>query len=125
MPPKILYIEDDPQQTEIIRLFLARENLEVLTARDGSSGLATIQAECPALVFIDINLPVMTGIEVAEVLRADPEFAHIPLVALTSTMKFSHQTPDINKLFDDYLSKPVMRKDVLHCVRMLIGQTNP
>jgi CheY-like chemotaxis protein len=122
---KVLYIEDDPQQVEIIRMFLARENVDVVTARDGISGLQAVRQEMPALVLIDINLPAMTGLEVAERLRADSELCNIPLIALTSTMKFSHQTTDIARLFDAYLSKPIMRTDVVDCVRNLIGQINP
>lgn len=122
---KVLYIEDDPQQVEIIRMFLARENVDVVTARDGISGLQAVQQEEPALVLIDINLPAMTGLEVAEHVRADPHLCHIPLIALTSTMKFIHQTSDIERLFDAYLSKPIMRADVVNCVRSLIGQINP
>lgn len=125
MRPKILYIEDDPQQIEIIRLFLSRENVEVITARDGMSGLRAVREQQPALVFIDINLPAMTGIEVAETLRADPDFASLPLVALTSTMKYSHNTADITTLFDTYLSKPVMRADIVKCIQTLIGQVSP
>jgi two-component system cell cycle response regulator DivK len=122
---KVLYIEDDPQQVEIIRMFLARENVEVVNARDGVSGWQAVQQEQPALVLIDINLPAMTGLEVAELIRANPDLCHIPLIALTSTLKISHQTADISRLFDAYLSKPIMRADVVNCVRSLIGQANP
>ena len=89
MPFSVLYIEDDMQQIEIVRMFLAREQVGFIAARDGVSGLAAVREHHPSLVFIDINLPMMNGLEVAATLREDPEFASLPLVALTSTMKFT------------------------------------
>jgi CheY-like chemotaxis protein len=125
MPFSVLYIEDDMQQIEIVRMFLAREQVGFIAARDGVSGLAAVREHHPSLVFIDINLPMMNGLEVAATLREDPEFASLPLVALTSTMKFTHQTVNIGELFDAYLSKPVMRADIVKCVHSFMAQTSP
>jgi DNA-binding response OmpR family regulator len=122
---KIVYIEDDPQQVEIIRLFLLRDNIEVIGARDAQSGWQAIHVENPSLILLDINLPSMTGIEIAEQLRAEPAYTHIPLVALTSTMKYSHDTPVIESLFDAYMSKPIKRSDILETIRNLVGEIAP
>jgi CheY-like chemotaxis protein len=122
MMSSILYIEDDIQQIELVQMFLTRESFQVLSAQNGGSGLALAREILPSLVLVDINLPVMSGIEVAQHLRAYPETAHIPLIALTSSMKLGALQPYVGTLFDSYLSKPVLRQDLIAVIRQYTGE---
>ena len=121
MSTRILYIEDDPTQIELIRILLTKEGFEVITASDGASGLQAAADTLPDLVLMDVNLPVMTGIEAAEHMLALPQLAQVPIIALTSNVKFGAIQPYIGTLFAAYLQKPIMRRDLLTCIAECLG----
>jgi CheY-like chemotaxis protein len=116
----ILYIEDDPQQVELVGLLLAKEGIEVMGAREGESGAQLAFQHQPALVLMDINLPGASGVEVAQYFRSVPELAHIPIIALTSAMKQNIIQPHLGTLFQGYIPKPIMRPDLLNAVRQAL-----
>jgi CheY-like chemotaxis protein len=122
MTHPILYIEDDIQQIELVELVLSREGFEVMTSKDGGTGLALAQQYLPLLVLIDINLPVMNGIEVAQHLRHAPETASIPLIALTSSMKLGTLEQYVGTLFNAYLPKPFHRHELIALIREYTGE---
>jgi CheY-like chemotaxis protein len=122
MTTKILYIEDDATQIELVRMFVAKEGFSIVGALDGLTGLHTAQAQQPALILLDINLPAMNGIDVAYHMRNTPAIAHIPIIALTSTMKGSVIEPYVGTLFDAYIQKPITRADLLAYVQHFVGQ---
>jgi CheY-like chemotaxis protein len=122
MTTKILYIEDDATQIELVRMFVAREGFTVLGAQDGVVGLQIAQTQQPGLILMDINLPSMNGIDVAYHMRNTPEIAHIPIIALTSTMKGSVIEPYVGTLFDAYVQKPITRADLLAYIQHFVGQ---
>lgn len=117
MTDKILYIEDDAEQLELVRMYVNRDGYQLLTAKDGASGLAIARREFPLVILIDINLPGMNGIELAQYLRDDPATAHIPLIALTSNTKHGLMHSYVGTLFDDYKTKPVLRKDLIALIQ--------
>ncbi len=123
MNTRILYIEDDPTQAELIHILLTKEGFDVTLADDGASGLQAAAEILPELVLMDVNLPVMTGIEVAEHIRALPKLAHVPIIALTSNIKYGAIQPFIGELFADYLQKPIMRRDLLACIERCLSRT--
>lgn len=122
MAIKILYVEDDVQQVELVRIVMAKDGIQVVTALDGMSGLAIARSEQPDLILMDINLPGITGIDTAQRIRGLPETAHIPIVALTSNMKLGALQGYMGAIFDAYLQKPVLRQDLLACVRSHVGE---
>jgi len=104
---KILYIEDNEDNIYMMSRRLQRKSHEVLIARDGAEGLAQAKNWAPALVLVDLGLPVIDGWEVTRQLRATPETAGLPIIALSA-----HAMPeDRERAFaagcDDFIAKPV------------------
>jgi signal transduction histidine kinase len=80
----ILYIDDDPDSLRLVQRALAPDGITVLTAERGLAGIDLARKHIPALVLVDINLPDLTGVDIAAALRADERFAAVPIVALTA-----------------------------------------
>jgi CheY-like chemotaxis protein len=104
---RVLVIDDDETVRDLMRRFLSREGLEVITARDGAEGLTLARELRPMLITLDVLMPGLDGWSVLEHLKADPELADIPVVMLTIL-------DDKNKGFalgaTDFLTKPVDRE---------------
>ena len=104
---KILYIEDNDDNIYVVSRRLQRKGYEVLIARDGAEGLAQAKSRAPALILVDLGLPVIDGWEVTRQLRVAPETAAVPIIALSA-----HAMPeDRERAFaagcDDFIAKPV------------------
>jgi len=104
---KILYIEDNEDNIYMMSRRLRRKGYEVLIARDGAEGLAQAKSRAPALILVDLGLPVIDGWEVTRQLRVAPETAAVPIIALSA-----HAMPeDRERAFaagcDDFIAKPV------------------
>ena len=84
MGARILIIEDNPANLELMTYLLSAFGHTVLTAEDGRQGLATARGEGPDLIVCDIQLPEMDGYEVARWLKSDPDLRTVPLVAVTA-----------------------------------------
>jgi CheY-like chemotaxis protein len=84
MPPDILIIEDNEQNMYLLSFLLEKNGYTVEQAMDGSEGIKAAMQYKPSVILLDIQLPVMSGYEVAEQLKNTPEVAHIPLIAVTS-----------------------------------------
>jgi DNA-binding response OmpR family regulator len=83
-PVKVLLIEDDVRVRELYELVLKMDEYQVITAETGEDGLKKATTENPDLIFLDIRLPGMNGLEVLEHLRQDPTTASIPVVILSN-----------------------------------------
>src|SRR5262245_37748351 len=81
---KILYIEDNEDNIYMVSRRLQRKGYEVLIARDGAEGLAQAKSRVPALILVDLGLPVIDGWEVTRQLRDAPETAAVPIIALSA-----------------------------------------
>ncbi|MBU7025093.1 MAG: response regulator, partial [Theionarchaea archaeon] len=81
---KILVVEDYPGDQKMISMALEKENYEVITAMDGKEGIAKARNEKPDLIIMDVILPEEDGLEACKKLKADPRYAHIPIVIHTS-----------------------------------------
>ena len=104
---KILYFEDNEDNIYMMSRRLQRKGYEVLIARDGAESLVQAKSRAPALILVDLGLPVLDGWEVTRQLRAAPETAAVPIVALSA-----HAMPeDRQRAFaagcDDFIAKPV------------------
>ncbi|PJF29987.1 MAG: hypothetical protein CUN52_05590 [Phototrophicales bacterium] len=105
-PPKILYIEDDPASGKLIERMLTHAGYRVLLANRGLLGIDIARSEFPDLILTDINLPDMSGYEVATALRAEERFAGVPIVALTA-LGPGAQDMAMAAGITGFLSKPV------------------
>src|SRR5258706_11604403 len=84
MPKKILIIEDNVDTRDLIHLHLTTEGFTVVVAADGREGLYMADAEHPDLIITDIDMPNLDGIELVKRLRAQTQFADLPILVLTS-----------------------------------------
>lgn len=82
--PKILVVEDTADTREILQLYLTREGFDVIIAADGGEGLNRALADHPDLIVTDITMPGMDGVQLIKHLRNEPEFALVPIIAMTA-----------------------------------------
>ena len=110
---KILYIEDNEMNRDMLGRRLTRREYEVIFAFDGQEGLEKMKSENPDLVLMDMGLPVLDGWEATTKAKSDPEISNIPIIALTAHA-MEH---DIQKALecgsDDFDTKPVDFKRLL------------
>jgi two-component system, cell cycle response regulator len=104
---RILVIEDNPANLELMTYLLKAFGYATLVARDGREGLEVAQRERPDLIVCDIQLPSMNGYEVARQLKADAALSGIPLVAVTAFAMVDDRNKTLAAGFDGYLSKPI------------------
>jgi len=104
---KILVVEDNEMNRDMLTRRLQRRGYEVVTAVDGAQGLAMAQSERPALILMDISLPVLDGWEATRRLKMVPETKSIPVVALTAHAMSGDRERCIDAGCDDFDTKPV------------------
>ena len=104
---KILVVEDNEMNRDMLTRRLQRRGYEVVIAVDGAEGLAMAQSESPALVLMDISLPVLDGWEATRRLKMAPETKSIPVIALTAHAMSGDRERCIEAGCDDFDTKPV------------------
>ncbi len=114
MRAKVLIIEDEPEISELISLYLSREGLEVLRRGDGESGLAALEAEDPDLLILDLNLPGMDGYEVLQALRRQHG---LPVVIVSARTDDADMILGFGYGADDFVQKPFSPKVLAARVR--------
>ena len=123
---RILIVDDHEDSAEMLSLLLSGKGHATRTALDGHTALAVAAAFQPHVGLLDLNLPGMSGYELAMRLRAVPEFAHIRLVAVTGHGSEAHRARARAAGFDEHLLKPVdlqMVDAVLASVSQSLRQT--
>ena len=104
---KILLVEDNEMNRDMLSRRLQRKGYTVVTAEDGEKGLLLARSEMPDLILMDISLPVMGGWEVTRLLKADNATRHIPIIALTAHAWVTDREKALEAGCDDYDTKPV------------------
>lgn len=104
---RILVVEDNPINLELMSYLLHAWGHEVLTAGDGDAGLAAARSQSPDLVVCDIQMPGLDGYTLARMLKADPATARLPLVAVTAYAMVGDQEQAIQAGFDAHFPKPI------------------
>lgn len=105
--PKILYIEDNPENRLLVRRILQAEGYTVVEAVDGPSGLESAASSPPDLILLDINLPEMDGYELVGKLRQIPGLAGTPIIALTAYALRGDRERILAAGCDGYIQKPI------------------
>jgi PAS domain S-box-containing protein len=104
----LLYVEDNPANLELVEQLVARRpDLRLLSAADGSLGIEFARAYQPDVILMDINLPGISGNEAMAILRADPQTAHIPVIALSANAVPHDIEKSLAAGFFSYLTKPI------------------
>jgi CheY-like chemotaxis protein len=104
---KILLVEDNELNADMLSRRLQRKGHEVVVAPDGARGVELARAERPHLIVMDMSLPVMDGWAAAQALKADPDTRAIPLVALTAHAVVGDRERALEAGCDEYDTKPV------------------
>jgi two-component system, cell cycle response regulator DivK len=104
---KILLVEDNEMNRDMLSRRLQRRGYCVVTAEDGEKGLLLARSEAPDLILMDISLPGMSGWEVTRLLKANESTRHIPIIALTAHAWVTDREKAIEAGCDDYDTKPV------------------
>ena len=103
----VLLVEDNELNREMLTRRLRRAGLEVVTAGDGREALARMQEQQPAVVLMDMSLPVLDGWTACRMAREDEQLRHIPIIALTAHAMEEDRVKAMNAGCDDYATKPV------------------
>ncbi|MCC6522681.1 MAG: response regulator [Polyangiaceae bacterium] len=119
---KILLVEDNEMNRDMLSRRLMRRGFEVEVAVDGGAGLAMAQELHPDLVLLDMSLPVLDGWEVARRLKAAPETAGIPIIALTAHALSGDRDKALAAGCDDYDTKPVEIANLLTKIAAALGK---
>lgn len=123
--PKILYIEDDELNQDMLSRRLELAGYEVVIAPDGNEGVAMARSSRPDLILMDMSLPGIDGWEATRRIKADPDIASIPVIALTAHAMAGDREKALEAGCDDYDTKPVKTERLLPKIREKLGQPTP
>jgi CheY-like chemotaxis protein len=118
--PRILLIEDNEMNRDMLSRRLVKRGYEVAIAVDGEQGLAMVQSEAPALVLMDMSLPGIDGWEVTRQLKAAPETRGIPVIGLTAHAMAGDRDKALAAGCDDFDTKPVELTRLLEKIEALL-----
>ncbi len=118
---KILLIEDNEMNRDMLSRRLSRRGFEVLIAVDGIEGIRFAQSEQPNLILMDMSLPVLDGWEATRQIKADPDTASIPIIALTAHAMAGDREKALAAGCDDYDTKPVELSRLLEKINRILG----
>jgi CheY-like chemotaxis protein len=125
MPEKILVVEDNEQNRILMRQILTYHGYEVLEATDGLTGLEMARAHMPALILLDIQMPVMNGFMVIRELRNNPELRKIKAIAVTSFAMKGDREKALQAGFDEYVTKPIDTRKFPELVKQVLSRMQP
>ena len=117
---KILVVEDNEMNRDMLSRRLERRDFEVVAAVDGAQGLEMVGSESPDLILLDMSLPVVDGWEVARRLKGSPDTASIPIIALTAHAMAGDREKALEAGCDEYDSKPVEFSRLLQKINALL-----
>jgi len=124
---RLVYIEDEEEMIDLVRLILVRRGFSVIGANGGREGLEIVRRESPDLVLLDLMMPDMDGWDVYQQLKADEGTRDIPVIVITA------KAQNIDKVLgltiakvEDYISKPFSPQELMDSVeKVLAQQQNP
>ncbi len=120
MSQRILVVEDQPDNRQIIRDLLTSVGYELIEAVDGEAGVRLAKAHRPDLILMDIQLPVLDGYEATRRIKADPELRPIPLIVVTSYALSGDDRKAMAAGCDAYVAKPFSPRELLATIRSLL-----
>ena len=125
MTEKILLIEDNEQNRILMRQILPRHGYDLLEAKDGLTGIEMARAHMPALILLDIQMPVMNGFMVIRELQNDVELRKIKVIAVTSFAMKGDREKALQAGFDEYVTKPIDTRTFPELVKQVLTQVQP
>jgi CheY-like chemotaxis protein len=123
--PLILLAEDNEMTITLVSAYLQQQGYQVMVVRNGEEALDTAREYHPDLVLMDIQMPRMDGLEATRHMRARPELASIPVVALTALALPGDRERCLEAGANEYVSKPVSLKQLRYVLETLLEQHVP
>lgn len=120
---KIVYIEDEEEMIDLVRLILSRKGYQVIGAIGGQEGLDLIKKTKPDLVLLDLMMPDIEGWDVFQQMRADKATQHVPVIVITAKAKNIDKVLGLHiAKVDDYISKPFTPQSLLESVDRILAE---
>ncbi len=120
--PRILVVEDNEENRDSLSRRLQRRGFEVLLAADGKLGVAAAKAEKPDLVLMDMNMPEVDGWEATRQIKAEPDIANVPVIALTAHAMTGDREHALQAGCADYHTKPIDFPKLLAQIETLLHE---
>jgi len=117
---KILLVEDNEMNRDMLSRRLLRRGYEVLVAEDGAAGVSMARSESPDLILMDMSLPVLDGWEATKILKTFPVTQTIPIIALTAHAMAGDREKALEAGCDDYDTKPIELPRLLEKIEKLL-----
>jgi len=118
---KILVVDDDQGTTKLLENILSKEGYDVITLNDSADTVSVAAANEPNLILLDMMMPFADGIEVFNNLRAESQFAQVPIVFFTSVNDIQRKVAALESGASDYIVKPVHPQELKLRIKALIG----
>ncbi len=119
--PKLLLVEDNPENRDMLARRLIRKGFDVCFACDGAEAVESARAQAPNLILMDLSLPIIDGWEATRRIKADAATSHIPIIALTAHAMSGDRESAIAAGCDDYDTKPVDLTRLLSKIEVLLS----
>lgn len=123
--PKVLLVEDEPAQREVLSYNLKSEGFDVLTAADGDEAMLLVAEEAPDIIVLDWMLPGISGIEICRRLKSKPETRAIPVLMLSARSEEVDRVRGLETGADDYVVKPYSVLELMARVRAQLRRVRP
>lgn len=117
---KILIVEDNEMNLDMLSRRLSRRGFEIVIATDGAAGVDLAKKEHPDLILMDMSLPVMDGWQATRLIKSDDSLKHIPIIALTAHAIAGDREKCLAAGCDEYESKPIKLPNLLEKIGMFI-----
>jgi len=121
MPPKILVVEDNDRNRRLIKIVLKAKGYEVIEAVTAEEAIVQLDNEPIALILMDIQLPKMDGLKLAQNIKKNPDTKDIPVIALTAYAMKGDREKFLAAGCDDYISKPIDTRELPKIVTKFLG----
>jgi two-component system, OmpR family, response regulator VicR len=120
---RLLYIEDEQEMIELVRLILARRGFEVIGAIGGREGLESVRNTLPDLVLLDLMMPDMDGWDVYQQMKADEATQNIPVIVVTAKAQSIDKVLGLHiAKVDDYISKPFSPNELVESIEKVLAK---
>ncbi len=123
---RVVYIEDEPEMIDLVRLILNRRGYEIIGANGGRDGLDMVRQQIPDLVLLDLMMPDMDGWDVYQQMKADEHTQNIPVIVVTAKAQSIDKVLGLHiAKVDDYISKPFSPQELVDSVEKVMAKNQP
>jgi DNA-binding response OmpR family regulator len=120
---RVVYVEDEQEMIDLVRLILQRKGFEVIGANGGREGLATIRQQLPDLVLLDLMMPDMDGWDVYQQMKSEEKTRNIPVIVVTAKAQSIDKVLGLHiAKVDDYIAKPFSPNELLDSVEKILSK---